>query len=207
MSKSFHLPTAISPYDDPESFVTLSYMLESVGTSAYLGGAKYLENNTQALDAAGTILTTEARHSTWVESSVNNSYPWSGSFDTPLTPTAVYSLASQFITDCPSTNPALPLSTFPGLNITSSNGSAIAPGSNVTLAYNSTSNGTDYLAFFSGMNTTFAEISGNQTTIPDTLQGLVYAVVSNSNSSASDSNVVAGPVILSFTFGADVSNY
>ena len=57
------------------------------------------------------------------------------------------------------------------------------------------------------MNTTFAEISGNQTTVPDSLQGLVYAVVSNSNSSASDSNVVAGPVILSFTFGADVSNY
>ena len=138
---------------------------------------------------------------------MNDSYPWSGSFDTPLTPTAVYSLASRFITDCPSTNPALPLSPFPGLNITSTNGSTIAPGSNVTLSYNSTSNGTDYLAFFSDMNTTFAEISGNQTTIPDSLQGLVYAVVSNSNSSASDSNIVAGPVILSFAFGATVTNY
>lgn len=181
-------------------------MLESVGVSAYIGGAKYLVNDTAALAAAAEILAVEARHSSWIESSVNQSYPWSSSYDTALTPTAVYSLASQFITECPESNAKLPLTPFPGLNITSSN-DTIAPGDQVDLVYNSTSNATEYLAFYSGRNTTIVEITNKTSIIPSYLLGFVYAVVTSSNSTITDENTVAGPVILSFPISPFVSNY
>lgn len=181
-------------------------MLESVGVSAYLGAAKYLANDTGALTAAAEILAVEARHSSWIESSVNESYPWSSPYDTPLTPTAVYSLASQFITECPESNATLPLTPFPALNITTSDG-AIAPGSQVELVYNATTNATEYLAFYAGMNTTLVEITNKTATIPADLLGFVYAVVTSSNSSISDETTVAGPVILSFPISPYVSNY
>lgn len=52
--------------------------------TAYLGAAHLLQNP-DTITEAGSILTTEARQASWVNSAVLKGTPWSGSFDVPLT--------------------------------------------------------------------------------------------------------------------------
>ncbi|KAG9014767.1 hypothetical protein FRB94_010614 [Tulasnella sp. JGI-2019a] len=82
------------PYNDVKSFAALSMVLEGVGTSAYLGAAKFLGDET-LLTTAGSILTTEARQASWVSSSVLQDAPWSGPFETPLDFNQVFTLACK----------------------------------------------------------------------------------------------------------------
>ncbi|KAH8110746.1 ferritin-like domain-containing protein [Phellopilus nigrolimitatus] len=178
------------PYTDVVSFANLSGMLESVGNSAYLGSALYLTGNTTLLDAAASILSVEARHASYIYSSVLGGDPWSGAFDTPLNASFVTSLATNFTTYCPPSNVTLPPITYPNLTVS---GTPQA-GQSVSLTYdNSTAgNSTQYLAFFSGLNTTYANINSAQVTIPSGLGGLVFAVVTN-DTSVSDGTIIAGP--------------
>jgi hypothetical protein len=97
------------PHTDPKSFAALSVVLEGVGTSAYLGAAKYIQNKVRSaardrdsmltvltqdyLTVAGAILTPEARHDAWVGSAVNKEEAWNLPYDTPLGLSGVYSLA------------------------------------------------------------------------------------------------------------------
>jgi hypothetical protein len=48
------------------------------------------------LTAAGSILTTEARHNAWIGSAVNKEEAWNLPYDTPLGLSGVYSLACTF---------------------------------------------------------------------------------------------------------------
>lgn len=74
----------------------MSAVIEGVGVSAYLGAAKFI-TNPDYLTAAGSILTTESRHQTYVKSMATDAKstknPWSGAYDTPLSLNEVYSLA------------------------------------------------------------------------------------------------------------------
>jgi len=185
------------PYTDPKSFAALSMVLEGVGLSAYLGAAQFITSKT-VLTAAGSILATEARHASWVASAVDQVSPWSGSFDVPLDFDQVSSLASTFITSCPSTNPMLPFKEFPTLSVTPA---APVAGTSVTLAFTGVTPPSDglYLALFSGLSTTFVEITNNfQITLPTNLTGTVYGVISTSGTTVSDDTTVAGPVIFQF---------
>jgi hypothetical protein len=83
------------------------------------------------LTAAGSILTVEARHSSYIRAGVKQ-VPFAQPFDAPLTYNEVFSLASGFITSCPESNPALPVKAFPALAAKASD-SAIKTGSTVTL--------------------------------------------------------------------------
>ncbi|KAJ6497115.1 ferritin-like domain-containing protein [Mycena vitilis] len=190
------------PYTDPKSFAALSQVLEGVGVSAYIGAAKYITTPAY-LEAAASVLATEARHASYVASAVNGVSGWSGAFDIPLDFNQVYSLAAAFITSCPSTNPALPFKPFPALNITS-DAAAILPGSNVTVSYTPTevvADGTPLcLAFYTGLDTKFAPLADNQTTVPANLTGQVYAVVSSNCTAVDDSSILAGPHIFEFNF-------
>jgi hypothetical protein len=89
-----HIPN--SPYTDVRSFAALSQALEGVGTSAYLGAASLITDK-NVLTAAGSILTTEARHDAWVAAAVNKGAAWNTPYDTPLSLSGVFSLASECI--------------------------------------------------------------------------------------------------------------
>lgn len=71
------------------------------------------------LTAAGSVLTVEARHSSYLRAKLDQS-PYPQAFDAPLTLNEVYSLASGFIVSCPESNPPLPVKAFPMLTVESS---------------------------------------------------------------------------------------
>ncbi len=84
------------------------------------------------LTAAGSILTVEARHSSYLRAQLGED-PFAQPFDTPLDFDEVYSLASQFIESCPKTNPALPVKAFPAVSLDPSTSMPIRAGDTVTL--------------------------------------------------------------------------
>ncbi|KLO13125.1 hypothetical protein SCHPADRAFT_828488 [Schizopora paradoxa] len=198
------------PVTDPVSFATLGMTLEGVGASAYLGSAGNLVSEPAVLQVAGSILPMEARHNGWISASVMKQAPWSSSFETALDPNQVFTLASTFITSCPSTTPQLPFTTFPSLTFegTPTPGQVSTLDFNVTSSSNSSTNGTLSVAFLVGRNQTFVPLSANNSvTIPAELQGMVYAVVTNSDTNATDATTVAGPAILQFPFNSNASNF
>lgn len=186
------------PYTDPKSFAALSATLEGVGVSAYLGAAALITNPAY-LTAAGSILTTESRHASWVAGAVNKVNSWSGSYDVPLSLDEVYTLAAQFITSCPTTNPALPVKAFPALTFPTS----AKPGKATTATFKAGS-GDQYIAFYSGLTQKVVKVGSNgAVTIPEGLEGTVYAVATTNSTTATDDNIVAGPAILNFAFNSD----
>lgn len=117
-------------YKDVKTFLATASILEGVGVSAYLGAAADIMSKAY-LTAAGSILTVEARHSSYIRAGLKQA-PFAQPFDTPLSINEVYSLASQFITECPSTNPKLPVKAFPKLAAVAGP-QAATEGSTVTL--------------------------------------------------------------------------
>jgi len=174
---------------DPKSFAATAQLLEGVGVSAYLGAAAAITNPAY-LTAAGSILTTEARHAAWVASAVNKGDGFGGAFDTPLTFNQTYSLAAPLITGCPSSNPALPVVAFPSLT---TDPAVPTPGQEVSLKADGLPDG-QYVAFLSGPMTYFAEVQGSKVTVPQEVGfGRGYAVLVKSNGTVSDDTTVAGP--------------
>ena len=59
-----------SNFPDPRTFAALSQLLEDVSVSAYISAAQYISNEAY-LTALASILSTEARHASWIASAVN----------------------------------------------------------------------------------------------------------------------------------------
>ena len=114
-----YAPVAACSYNfqftDVQSFITLSSVLEGVGTSAYLGAAGLITSKAY-LTAAGSILVTEALHTSMQRGAIGE-VPMANPYGTPLDPNSVFTLAASFITACPSTNAALPFTAFPPLMV------------------------------------------------------------------------------------------
>ncbi|KAJ7646676.1 ferritin-like domain-containing protein [Roridomyces roridus] len=185
------------PISDIKSFVSLAGILESVGSTAYTGGAAFITNK-DYLTAAASILTVEGRHAAWINSAVLHGAAWDTAFQTPLGLNPVYTLAAQFITSCPQANAAaLPLLTaYPALAIEGK------PGSTGKLTFSAQNDGPLFVAFVSGVGApVFQPIQkGNKVAIPSDLRGYVFAFVTSSNATVDDSTTVAGPAILDVVF-------
>ena len=182
---------------DVDSFVATSALLEGIGNSAYLGAAANI-TNPDYLTAAASILTVEARHSSWVNSAVQKGDGFGKPFDTPLNFNQTYSLAAPLITGCPEGNPALPVVAFPALKY---EGKA-CPGKTITLSGEGVQAG-QYAAILSGLSVKYVQIGeGGSITLPqETGYGRGYIVVSKSES-VSDDEVVAGPAVLDIELSA-----
>ncbi|OBZ76928.1 Protein rds1 [Grifola frondosa] len=189
------------PYTDPKSFAALSMALETVGASAYLGAARYIQDK-DTLTAAGSILAVESRQAGWVSSSVLKLQPWDGAYETPLTPSGAYSLAAAFIKECPSSNPPLPVQMFPSLTVSDS---SPKPGSTITVSFDNPEHVYPaYLAWLDGLAVTYTPIDENgKTTVPEKLEGTVFAgAVSSNNMAPSDSTMLSGLAMFQFPFGS-----
>lgn len=187
---------------DVDSFLATASILEGVGVSAYLGAAADIMSKTY-LTAAGSILTVEARHSSYVRAGLKQA-PFPQAFDAPLTYNEVYSLASGFIVSCPSDNPALPVKAFPKLAAAASK-DAVKTGSTVTLETPGyTLKGAEgqniYAAFIAVTGPTFVEATavdgGFTVEIPEGFAGQTYVVLTSCKEYVSDDSVAAGPAII-----------
>lgn len=179
-------------YTDVSSFLALSQVLEGVGVSAYLGAAQYISNPAY-LTASASILTAEARHNAFIR--LMNSYSPFVAFDTPLTPTAVQSIATPFFASCPDGS-APPFTAFPAANLTSSNATM---GSTIQVSYanSSSAEGQRYCVFLSGLQQAVSPYNNGSCTIPtaNLTTGQAYGVISSAQT-FNDSTVLAGPFVL-----------
>lgn len=86
---------------DIKSFISVSRALENTGCGAYLGAAPVIFSRTY-LAAAGSIALIEGRHAGWLNTLDDvpitlNVFNQKQSFETPLTPAQVVTLAGPFI--------------------------------------------------------------------------------------------------------------
>ncbi|KAI0666652.1 ferritin-like domain-containing protein [Trametes maxima] len=187
------------PHNNPQEFVTLSLALESVGDAAYTGAAQ-LVSDKGILTAAASILSVEARHSAWISSAGLKYQPWNGAFDAPLTSSGAFSLASLFVKNCPSSNPALPVKSFPALTLSNPTPSV---GASVSFRFDgSTRVSTAYVAWLQGLGVVYSDLDANwKTTVPSGLKGTTFAtVVNDKNAAPNDANMLSGFAIVQFPF-------
>ncbi|KAF1938002.1 hypothetical protein EJ02DRAFT_514832 [Clathrospora elynae] len=185
-------------YTDVKSFLATASILEGVGVSAYLGAAADIMSKTY-LTAAGSILTVEARHSSYIRNTIGQS-PFPSPFDNPLSYNEVYTLAAQFIKSCPETNAPLPVKAFPSLAASSSD-AMIKTGSKVMLATKGYKvEGKVYAAFITVTGPVFADATatdgGFEVDVPEGIAGQSYVVLTSCNTAATDDTIVAGPAVL-----------
>ncbi|KAK0526070.1 hypothetical protein OC834_000731 [Tilletia horrida] len=186
---------------DPKSFAATAQLLEGVGVSAYLGAAAAI-TNPEYLTAAGSILTTEARHAAWVASAVNKGDGFGSAFDTPLNFNQTYSLAAPLIKSCPESNPALPVVAFPSLT---TDPAVPTPGQEITLKADGLADG-QFVGFLSGPMTYFAEVKNSKVTVPQQVSyGRAYAVLVKSNNTVSDDTTVAGPAVFDIPLSSEAA--
>ncbi|KAM0482557.1 hypothetical protein ACHAPX_003076 [Trichoderma viride] len=188
---------------DVPSFLATASILEGVGVSAYLGAAADIMSKTY-LTAAGSILTVESRHSSYLRANLKEA-PFPQPFDAPLTLDEVYSLASGFITSCPSSNAPLPVKAFPKLQLAPTTAKSVTAGATVTLltpgyTLKAENNAQIYAAFIAVTGPTFVPAKpvngGFSLTIPKGFAGQTYVVLTTCKEGVSDETTAAGPAII-----------
>ncbi|KAI0157268.1 ferritin-like domain-containing protein [Xylariaceae sp. FL1272] len=213
-----HEATYSFPSTTASEFLALAGVLEGVGVSAYLGAAAAIANKAY-VPIAGSILTTEARHSAYIRHALGQK-PAPKPYDTPLDFNQVYSLAAQFITGFAPGDPALPFKAFPALTAMPSS-PVVQQGKSSIVFKGAAKNaglqsGTKvYAVFYSGLDTYYAPVtkSGDDYTLAKVPganfasagqlapTGQVYVVLSTADGSsakANDENTISGVAIVPF---------
>ncbi|ORY71212.1 ferritin-like domain-containing protein [Pseudomassariella vexata] len=191
-------------FTDAKGMVGTAAVLENVGVSAYLGAAPIL-SDAKILAAAGSILTIESRHQSFIRvASGVAAVP--SPFDTPLGPKAVFSLAAPFITSCPAGS-NLALTAFPTLTMSSPaagspEAAALTAGTNLVLASDAAAGAT-----FCGF-TNAGQVGGTAFTpftaaggcaVPQNLAGITYLTLTSAGPAdgvITDAITLAGPMVL-----------
>ncbi|KAH0548552.1 hypothetical protein GP486_007904, partial [Trichoglossum hirsutum] len=177
-------------FTNAAGMVATARILEAVGISAYLGAAP-LVTSKDVLTAAGTIVTVESRHQTFIRAALA-AQPVPAAFDTPLGVRGVFTLAAPFIQSCPQGS-ALKITPFSTLQV--NNNMNITAGTTLSLLDPNQSQqlgSSTFCAFTDGSGTKFVQFSGGQCAVPQGLAGEVYLTMSKSGSSLSDDQVLAG---------------
>jgi hypothetical protein len=139
---------------------------------------------------------TEALHQSAARAA-SGEIPMANVFGTPMGLNAVYTIASAFITSCPSTNVALPVKAYPSLTLIS--GEPTAPGAVVDLEPKTMPSGTFYATFVSGLDIIPVQTMGMQNgmimaTVPAGSSAQSYVFITSDNSgNLTDSSILAGP--------------
>ncbi|SCV68241.1 BQ2448_362 [Microbotryum intermedium] len=180
------------PDNSPETFIAVAQILEGVGVSAYIGAANKITNPAY-LQYAAQVLAVEARHSAWIRGAAQHFDSFPGPFDLALGLNQVYSLAAGFIKSCPSSNPALPVKAFPVLTA-----SALQEGNKVKLTYdNANAQSGAFATFITALGAESVALpSDGVVTIPSGLFGQNYVVITKTNGTATDDNILAGPAVV-----------
>ncbi|KAF2835076.1 hypothetical protein M501DRAFT_1008844 [Patellaria atrata CBS 101060] len=187
---------------DVMTLVATASILEGVGVSAYLGAAADIMSKTY-LTAAGSILTTEARHSSYLRASLEQ-VPFAQPFDNPLSYNEVYTLAAPFIVECPADNPPLPVKAFPMLTASSAD-MPIMTNSTImlsTMGYElvAAGEGEIFAAFVTVTGPVYAHATkvdgGFEVMVPEGVKGQSYVVLTGCETAVTDDTVAAGPAIV-----------
>lgn len=185
------------PDTDPRSFVKTSNIVEVIASSAYTTLAKHLSDPDYVISIS-SIHSVEARHSAWINADVRDGAAWSTAFDAPLGLSHLNTIMNDFIVSCPSSNS---LRIFPTLTFPSN----VMPGQTVQVSFPPAAQEHDsqtlYAWFISGFKALVVPLNADMTvTIPDTLQGFVFSVITTHKESVSDDATVAGPAFLVFDY-------
>ncbi|KAG5638813.1 hypothetical protein H0H81_009786 [Sphagnurus paluster] len=155
------------PYNDPKSFVTLSQVINT--------GFGDLDAKSAISSGLG-----------WSSSSA-----WSASV--PATSTS-WSVAASFTESCPSTNPTFSFKALPAVSF----GSNPKSGQTVSVNFKSMADASTplYVVFFSGFSQVAVPVEDGKVTIPSNLNGTVYTVISTTDGSANDLNIISSTATL-----------
>ena len=187
-------------FTDAASMVGTAAVLENVGVSAYLGAAALVSDGS-ILTTAGSILTVEARHQTFIRTA-SKAVAVPQAFDTPLSPKQVFSLAAPFIQSCPEGSNLI-LTAFPTLAMAAgASATAVAAGATIQLQSDAAA-GATHCAFTTGglpggtLFTTFDQAAGCQ--VPQGLAGVTYVNLASAGpltGKLTDDIIVAGPMVM-----------
>ncbi|KAK4157212.1 protein rds1 [Chaetomidium leptoderma] len=187
-------------FTDAAGMVGTAAVLENVGVSAYLGAAALVSDGS-ILTTAGSILTVEARHQTFVRTA-SRGIAVPQAFDTPLSPKQVFSLAAPFIQSCPDGSNLI-LTAFPTLAMPAGvSAQAVASGATVQLQSDAAP-GATHCAFTTGGipgGTVFSPFDpAAGCVVPQGLAGVTYVNLANAgplNGVLTDDLIVAGPMVM-----------
>jgi len=194
---SFNFASALT---DVATMAATARVVENLGVSAYLGAASLL-TDPQLLEAAGSILTVEARHQTVLNILSGTGTAIPSPFDLALTPSEVLAVASPFIDGACD----LGLTANPTLTVT--NTGSVGQGTALTFssyALNSSVDTTNFgCQMMIGSNPIAIVLPYSQCVVPNTVNGPVAIYVTSDENPlqnnvvnrASANNIVAGPTI------------
>jgi hypothetical protein len=198
-----------SALTDVATMAATARVVENLGVMAYLGAAS-LVTDPQLLEAAGSILTVEARHQTLLNviSATGNVIP--SAFDIALTPSEVLAMAAPFL-DGPCD---LGLPANPSLAVT--NTGSVGQGTSLTFSSTAINSSVDTSTLFCQMMVGGQPVSislpYNQCVVPTSVTGPVAIYVTsdiqplqnNVVNRAGANSVLAGPAVTFIDASADM---